>query len=197
MAKAVIAPEKEIYPKLKRWTVSECYRLMDKGYLTGRWELIDGVIISKMGQKTPHSIALTLVLQWLLTISDVLQIRIQLPLGIPGRAGRNNKPEPDAAVTEKPIENYSAHPTSKDVLLLVEVSDSTLRFDLTTKAALYAQAGVKEYWVLDIPNRKLHCHRNPLPNGYDEVTVYEEADLLSPLARPDAFVRVGDLLPAE
>ena len=77
----------------------------------------------------------------------------------------------------------------------MEVSDTMLGFDLSTKARLYARHGVPEYWVMDVNGRCLHRHRGPSPEGYAEVVILAAEQTVSPPARPDAAVRVGELLP--
>lgn len=198
MTDTLIAPENETFPNRKRWTVQECYRLMESGDLTGRWELIDGEILSKMGQKPPHSATLNLIMQWLMTQLGIGLVRIQQPITLPGAAGETNEPEPDIAVTIQPATTYmDRHPTPADLLLVVEVSDTTLHFDLTTKALLYARAGVSEYWAADIAGRQIRCHRGPASTGYAEIVVYREEERISLLSRPDVAVRCGDLFPHE
>ncbi|HZO89994.1 MAG TPA: Uma2 family endonuclease [Chthonomonadaceae bacterium] len=96
--------------------------------------------------------------------------------------------EPTTAYTDR-------HPCPADLVLVAEVSDTTLRFDLTTKAVLYARAGIREYWVVDIVGRRIDAHRQPATQGYQEILVYEETERLSPLAHPEAAVRVAGLLP--
>ena len=79
--------------------------------------------------------------------------------------------------------------------LVVEVSDTTLRFDRTTKAALYARAGIREYWIVDITGRQVLVHRQPAAEGYAEIAAYTADESVAPLALPDEAVRVADLLP--
>ena len=81
-------------------------------------------------------------------------------------------------------------------LLVVEVSDSTLRFDLTVKAALYARAGIVEYWVLDVSGRRLIVHREPTPGGYRSVVAYSEFESIAPLASPQNKLQVAELFPS-
>jgi Uma2 family endonuclease len=80
-------------------------------------------------------------------------------------------------------------------LLVVEVSDTTLRFDLRNKADLYARARIVEYWVADIAGRRLIVHRRPRVSGYAEILEYAETETVASLARPEGSVRVSDLLP--
>jgi Uma2 family endonuclease len=79
--------------------------------------------------------------------------------------------------------------------LVVEVSDSTLSFDLRTKAALYARAQIVEYWVLDIAGRRLIVHRNPEAGRYTSVVAYGAEETASPLAAPESCLRIKDVLP--
>lgn len=194
MTDTLIAPELDPFPDRRRWTREECARLEEVGFLTGRYELIDGEILPKMPQDPPHATAIVLVLQWILTLFSPAQVRGQLPVAIPGAASIND-PLPDVAVTTEVATAYAArHPGPADLLLLVEVASTTLRFDLTTKALLYARAGVGEYWVVDVAGRQLHVHRAPSASGYGDVVVFAAHEEAATLARPDAPVRVADLL---
>lgn len=109
----------------------------------------------------------------------------------------HNDPEPDVVVLSKNMREYLAlgTPPVDDIRLLIEVSDSTLEFDLNRKATLYARAGVVEYWVLDLPNRRLHIHLDPSEAGYGRVLTLAESQTIAPLANPDANVLVSTLLP--
>ena len=198
MTDTLIAPETEIFPQRKHWTRQECYRLMEIGKLPGRWELIDGEILSKMGQKPPHRIVLNLIAEWLVIVFGHRYVQTQEPISIPGITGKSNEPEPDIAVTFEPTTSYvDRHPSPKDILLIVEVSDTSLRFDLKTKALLYARVGIQEYWVADILNRKMYCHSKPSSKGYAEVYVVSEQDNLTLTIHPEASVKLRDLLPEE
>jgi Uma2 family endonuclease len=80
------------------------------------------------------------------------------------------------------------------VALLVEVSDSTVKFDLSTKAALYARAGIVEYWVVDLKGRSLIVHREPVAGVYKSVVGYSNEERVTPLAAPGQEIPVADLL---
>ena len=90
------------------------------------------------------------------------------------------------------VSHFTANPKPEDLLLLVEIADTTLRFDVTVKAALYARAGVIEYWVLDVVGRRLLVHRDPRAGAYADITVYDEHERVSPLAAPHASFLVAD-----
>ena len=89
----------------------------------------------------------------------------------------------------------SGNPQPQDLQLVVEVSDTTLSFDLTTKASIYARAGIVEYWVLDIAGRRMIVHREPQGGRYVSVTAYSAEESVSPLAAPESSFRVGDAFP--
>ena len=195
MMEALVAPENETFPNRRRWTRQQCERLVEKGELTGRYELIDGEIISKMGQHSPHTIGLMLTGQWLTSVFGYILVRVQAPIVITSRLGDTNEPEPDLAVTREPSMTYfPRQPGPAEVRLIAEISDSSLRFDLKTKALLYARVGIPEYLVLDVAGRQIHRHRAPARSGYREIVVLSENDSLAILDRPET-IRVGDLLP--
>lgn len=182
-------------PNRIRWTRAQCDAIREAGVLTGRCELVHGEIISKMGQKPPHAVVIGLLFQWLVAVFRAQFVRVQATIDV-GRADPDhNEPEPDVAVTRLPVNDYFArHPGPEDLPFVAEVSDSTLRFDRLTKAALYALAGIQECWVLDLNGRRLLVHRQPAADGYLEITAFGPDESVSTLARPQAFVRVGDLL---
>lgn len=110
----------------------------------------------------------------------------------------DSDPEPDVMAVAGRFEDYADHPTT--ALLIVEVAKTTLPRDTTTKVELYAEAGIPEYWVLDLVHRQLLVYRNPVidpPDGTTYCTrlTFGEGDAVAPLAVPAASVRVADLLP--
>jgi Uma2 family endonuclease len=183
-------------PNRVRWTRRQCEALQDAGFLTGRYELIDGEIISKMGQTPPHTYGSRALMAWPIAAFGADRVAIQATLDLVEHSPDYDEPEPDAMVTVEGAAAYvDRHPRPDDLLLLVEVADSSVRFDRTAKAALYARSGVREYWIVDIPGRRVLAHRQPSPGGYIDITSYGGDEALSPLARPEATVRVADLLP--
>ena len=122
-------------------------------------------------------------------------IRIQLPIEAAGADRERSLPEPDVAVlTERKSEYQKRHPRGDELVLVVEVSDTTAAFDLSRKAVIYANARVPEYWVLDIPRRQLVVHRQPEGPTYRLRQLFFEADTVSVEGRTET-IRVSDLLP--
>jgi Uma2 family endonuclease len=175
------------------YTREEVTRLEEAGLLTDRVELIDGELVSKMGQNPPHALCLQWLHEWLLRVFGTGRVRTQVPIEVAEPDRKRNAPQPDIAVVRqfKP-EYWKRHPRGDELILVVEISDASLRFDLSTKLQLYARAGVPEYWVLDIGNRRLIMHRS-LDNGiYSELVELTERETLT---FHDAQIPIADLLP--
>jgi Uma2 family endonuclease len=192
-----------ILPRPFRFTREQYYELGRLGYFDRkRVELIYGEIVEMSPTNWPHSLCVGLVSEALSrAFTGGFWVSQQQPLPI-SKTALVSEPEPDVAVIPGSRRNYSDHPTV--AALLVEVADSTLSYDLTTKAELYATAAVPEYWVLDVENRQLHVFRDPesLPLPKDlAATAYRThltlrpTDRVSPLAAPSASILVSDLLP--
>jgi Uma2 family endonuclease len=190
-------------PPRKRWTRAECVALEASGlWDQQRLELVHGELISKMGKKRPHVNALVVVQAWLVrTCGEVCEseqfVNPDAPIDVAPEDNPTNEPEPDLVILAKPSREFQdANPRPGDLRLVVEISDSTLGFDLTTKAELYARAGILEYWVVDVAARRLVVHRDPREGLYRSVTAYGEEETLTPLASPQSEFRVADAFDA-
>jgi len=189
-------------PRPRRWTREEYERAFTLGLFGAeeRLELIAGEIIEKMPQKPAHATTIGKVVRVLMRVfGEACEVRSQLPLIL----AKDGEPEPDVLVVPGEPDDYGTmHPTESEVLLLVEVSDRTLEYDLGRKAAYYAEAGIANYWVVDGEQGVLHLHRNPVRDEasawgfrYGSVVSLGREGEVSPLARPEAVVIVGALLP--
>ena len=156
-----------------------------------RLELVDGDLLAMTPQGSRHATGVDLVADSLRhAFGAGFHVRMQLPLAIDDYS----EPEPDVAVVTGGIRDYrEAHPNT--ALLVVEVSDDSLRRDRTVKQRLYARCGIPEYWLLALPEARLEVYRNPSADGYRTVTIHGPGDTVAPLARPEARVAVDDLLP--
>ena len=154
-------------------------------------ELIDGNLRAMTPEGTAHTTGMHLVSDCLRQVfGSGFFVRIQNPLAV----DEYSEPEPDVAVVTGTVRDYRyAHPTS--AVLVVEISDKSLRHDRTVKQRLYASRGIPEYWILALPENRLEIHRNPAGDGYQSVTNHTAGDKVAPLARPDARIVVDDLLP--
>jgi Uma2 family endonuclease len=185
-------------PRDLKWTVEMFHFLGDLGMFEGRraW-LVDGVIVEEGPMNPPHAIAATKTEDAIRdAVGKAFHVRVAKPLVL----GLSTDPEPDVAVVSGKAGDYTAHPTT--AALVVEVSDSSLKYDTTTKLGVYAAGGIGEYWVLDVTGRQLLVFRDPQPDaahphGHSYATrlTFGATDCVSPLAAPTASVRVADLLP--
>jgi Uma2 family endonuclease len=179
--------------RLKTWTRDEYDRLVAAGAFApgARVQLVLGEIVEMTPQSAAHVTGVRLVQQRLEAVfTSGYDVRVQFPLAL----SADSEPEPDVAVVRGTARDYSRqHPTA--AVLVVEVADSTLRFDQGPKAVMYARAAIGEYWILNLEGRVLEVYREPQPSGYAAVTVVRPEESISPQAAPGARIRVLDLLP--
>lgn len=187
-----------VEPRLLLWTKDEYYKMAEIGFFDGkRVELIEGQVLEMTPMLSGHATATMLVAEALRkAFASRHFLRVQLPLSV----SDTSDPEPDVAVIEGGIRNYrDAHPTT--AALVIEVADSSLDYDLTDKASLYASARVAEYWVVNLPQRRLEVFQTPIIDssqrfgyGYASRTILSENEQIRPLAALGA-VQIADLLP--
>ena len=177
-----------------RFTVDEYHKMAENGVLTedDRVELIDGEIVdmAPIGERHfGHVNRFNHVFSR--TFEDRAIVHIQNPV----RLSPHREPEPDVVLL-KPREDFydSVMPTPADVLLLVEVADSSLEYDRDTKVPLYAGAGIFEYWLVNLVDDLILVYRDPTPSGYRSVQVLRLGDRIQPLAFPDITIAVSDVL---
>ncbi len=178
-------------PAPKVWTVDQFHYLGELGLFEGRGaSLLNGVIIEEGPMNPPHRIALELTVEAVrAAFGPGWRMCVQLPLVL----GQTTDPQPHLAVVAGSVRGTTDHPTT--AALAIEISDSMFRYDTTTKLAAYATAGIADYWVLDVNERRLHVFRDPVGDGYAAHLTLAESDSIAPLAAPTATVRVADLLP--
>jgi Uma2 family endonuclease len=180
-------------PERMRISADRYQKMVETGVLTkyDRVELIDGDIINMAPIGTRHSAA-TARLNRLFVLSAG-DSAIVSPGGSV-RLGDFSVPQPDLMLLKPRDDFYAGQiPTPPDVLLIVEISDSSLAFDLSAKRALYARYGAAEYWVVDIQGQCVHVYREPRVDGYALALEFNLTDSVSPLGLPAVQVMVGTL----
>jgi Uma2 family endonuclease len=184
-------------PPRKRWTRAEHEALYDSGVLDGqRWELVEGELINKMGQGRPHVNSLVLLLIWLQGVFGPRRVLQDSPIDVAPEDNPTNEPVPDLVVLNHDFSHFALeNPQPSDLALVIEVSHTRLGFDLTTKASLYAKAGIADYWVLDVAGRRMIVHREPGDGRYASVLVYSSEEAVAPLAATQTFFKIGDAFP--
>jgi Uma2 family endonuclease len=148
----------------KRFTIDDYHRLIELGFLTetDKIELIRGELVEMASQGTPHTFSITRLsrrLDRLLVLGDRALIRCQVPIAV---ISLNSEPEPDVVIAKGDEADYLVHhPYPEDILLVTEISDSTLNYDRTTKLELYAEAGIYHYWIVNLIAYQLECYSQP------------------------------------
>lgn len=181
-------------PPRKRWTRADCQAFEAAGLFEGEHlELVEGELIDKMGKNRPHVNTLKVVVAWLSRVFGEEFVIQEAPIDVASADNSASEPEPDAVVLTRSFRHFrTANPQSLDIRMVVEVSETTLGFDLTKKAALYARADIPEYWVFDVVEWRLIVHREPLKGRYQAITMYTQQESAAPLAAPEAWFKVGD-----
>lgn len=183
-------------PPRKRWNRAECERAEAASIDLQHVELIEGELIVKMSKNPPHVDAAALLLGWLIQVFGTRFVNHEAPIDVAPGDNPTNEPVPDMIVLSRKFTGFGlSRPQPRDLDLVVEIADTSLAFDLTVKAALYARAGIAEHWVLDVPGRRLIVHRDPQSGQYGSVTAYSEQESIAPLGAPKSVFQVGDVFP--
>jgi hypothetical protein len=156
-----------------RFSVDQYHRLVDSGVFTpeDRCELIHGWIVKKMPQKPPHSSGVGRIIRRLYQhLPEEWLVRCQCPITL-----ADSEPEPDIVIVPGPEEIWDdRHPSAEDIETLIEVADSTLLADRRSKGKLYAEAGIKQFWLVNIPAGKIEVYTKPAGNKYGHCRVYKK-----------------------
>ncbi|WP_254566590.1 Uma2 family endonuclease [Oscillatoria sp. HE19RPO] len=148
-------------PTAKRFTIQEYHRLTELGFFQegDRVELIQGEILQMAAKGTAHTtVTKRLLRAFGQRLGERATIQIQDPLFL----APNSEPEPDIALVKNRADDYlSGHPTPEDVILVIEIADSSLRYDREVKLPLYAKSGIADYWIFNLVNNTLECYSEP------------------------------------
>jgi len=185
-------------PQPKRWTVAEFHVICgDPAFENKRMILIEGEILEMPAPNPPHDVALGLTDEALRgAFGPNVWVRGQMALVL----GLSTDPMPDLAVVPGSPRDHKEHPRS--ALLVVEIAETSLAYDIRPKANIYAAGGIVDYWVVDLLNRQLHVFRDPTLDAaqafgafYRSRQSLDASATVSPLAAPSASIAVSSLLP--
>ena len=186
-------------PSTRLFTVDDYYKMAEVGILNedDRVELIEGEIVEMSPIGAGHSGRVDRLSRLFIEVlGDAGWVRTQNPV----RLSRRSEPEPDLALLRPESERESSYevdlPTAADVLLIIEVADSSLAYDLGRKARMYARHGIRDLWVLDRRNDRLVLHRDPMPRGYGAIRTLVRGESIAPLAFPEIVLTIDELLGA-
>jgi Uma2 family endonuclease len=178
----------------KRFTVEEFQRMTETGILPEEsgWEIIDGYILDKMSIGSKHaSVVKRLNRRLTLMFSGEAVVSVQDPIYI----DRYNQPEPDIALL-KPREDFyeQGHARPADVLLLIEVSDSTVESDREIKRTLYAEAGIEEFWLVNLKENTVECYSSPKNGSYRLAQIFEPGEAVESKKIENLVLQVEEIL---
>ena len=165
------------------FTVSEYYAMVRAGVLheNDRVELIRGQIIPMSPIGSRHATCVDDMAElFVVRVRPHATVRTQNPIHL----SAHSEPQPDLALLERKRIYTSRHPRPDEVLLVVEVSDTTLDFDRRIKIPLYAEAGIREYWIVNLAGESLEVYRQPGPDGYAETMTLQRGEEVEILALP-------------
>ena len=178
-----------------RFTVDEYDQMIKSGIFAEREgvrvELLHGEVVEMNPPNPPHDFTIDLLMYWSIdnTSRDHVWVRIQNSLGM---SEFDSVPEPDVAWMK--ARNYrDERPNAEDVLLLIEVAESSIGKDRHEKGKLYADAGIQDYWIVNLNERCVEVHRDPANGRFQTVSTFGLDGTVSPLAAPDIELSVRTL----
>ncbi len=192
---AAAAPTPSPTLETRKFTVAEYYRMGEAGILKPdeRVELVEGeiIVMPPIGPKHAGNVDISTE-ALILSAEGRYVVRVQNPIHL----DEGSEPRPDFALLRPRDDRYTtSHPTPSDVLLVVEVADSTLEYDRQMKAHVYGRAGVPETWVRNLPEDCIERFTEPGTEGYARHSVHRRGDTLAPASLPNLELAVADLLP--
>lgn len=177
----------------RRFTVSEYHRMVEAGIFgeDDRVELLEGEIIQMSPIGSRHSACVARLTALLARLHGQAIVWVQNPVAL----DEHSEPQPDIALLRFREDFYAQRlPGPEDVLLVVEVAESSARYDQEVKVPLYGRAGVPEAWVVDLAEERVTVYRSPTSQGFREVRLALRDEMLSPESFPELQVSVAELL---
>ena len=176
------------------FTVDEYHRMAEAGVFheDDRVELIDGQVVEMTPIGPRHAVCVDRLNGRLSRlVGDSAIVRVQSPVVL----GQRAEPEPDVTLLRPPFERYQeVHPGPAEIMLVIEVADTSVEHDRSVKIPLYARACVPEAWLVNLPADRIEVYRNPAGGSYAEVTTVSPSETLTPFLLPDARLSVADVL---
>lgn len=174
------------------YSVDEYYKMAEVGILKSmdKLELINGEIILKNPSNPKHS---SYVMRLDALFSNTFGRKIIVSVKHPLRIDQHSEPEPDIAILKYREDYYTeTHPSSEDVILLIEVSDSSVNVDKTIKLPLYAKSGIQEFWIINLKSNQIEVYKNPKGDSYKTKKIYKKEKSIK-LEQLDALIDVSKI----
>jgi Uma2 family endonuclease len=192
-------PNFDLTPELKgpwRWSVAQFERAVALGLFSPeqRLELLEGELYERPMENPPHAYTTDAVYDLLARTLDLSTCFLRNQHALP--LTEDSAPIPDLAVIRGKRSDFTqSHPTAEDVLLVIEISDATVSQDRNAKAGIYAEAGIQEYWIVNLGRRRLEIYRDPNGNEWGTNLKLTELQSISPLCAPTITLPVSEFLP--
>lgn len=180
-------------PRRLRFTVDEYYKMIELGMLKDyeKAEIIEGELIQKMTIGDRHAAIVNLLTKiFIKYVSDDILVSIQNPV----RLSDYDEPEPDLVLADLRKFDGKRHPRPEEILLVIEVSDSTLRYDRDKKLPLYAEAEIPEIWIVNLPNDLVEVHTKPSVGLYQFVKIFKRGEIIETESLPNLHLKVDEIL---
>lgn len=180
-------------PRRLRFSVDEYYQMIELGLLENyeKAEIIDGELIQKMPIGDRHALVIDLLTEFFIQNKpDNIRFRAQNPL----RITDYHEPEPDIVLSDLTKYDGERHPRPAEVVLVIEVSDSTLKYDRDVKLPLYAEAGIAEVWIVNLKKDIIEVHQNPFDDIYQTVGIFKMGETVKSEVLPDLSLEVSKIL---
>ena len=180
-------------PKQLRFSVDEYYKMIELGILKDyeKAEIIEGKLIDKTPAADRHAYIVNFLTKFFIeNVSDEVLVRNQNPL----RLSDYDEPMPDVVLADLTKFDCKRHPRSEETFLVVEVSDSTLKYDRDTKLALYAEAEISEVWIVNLKNDIIEIHTKPSNGIYQLAQIFKKGEVAESDVLPDLKVEVNKIL---
>ena len=188
-------PQKTFVPEPMRFrfSVDEYYKMIELGLIKDyeKAEIIDGEMVKKMSIGDRHAWVMDMLLRLLIrALGDEILVRSQNPL----RLGDFDEPEPDIVLADLTKYDGKRHPRPAETLIVMEVSDTSLRYDRDKKLPLYAAAEIPEVWIVNLPNDLIEVHQNPAVGIYQTVKIYRPGEIVESSVLPELRPEVDSIL---
>ena len=180
-------------PMRLRFSVDEYYKMIELGLIKDyeKAEIIDGELIKKMTIGDRHAFVVDFLTNFFIkTLPDSIRVRVQNPLHLTNY----DEPEPDIVLADLSKYDGKRHPRPAETILVVEVSDSTLKYDRDTKLPLYAAAGIPEAWIVNLPNNIIEIHQQPSMGIYQLTKIYKRGETVNSAILADLTFEVDSIL---
>ncbi|MGI8638652.1 MAG: Uma2 family endonuclease [Pyrinomonadaceae bacterium] len=180
-------------PRRLRFSVDEYYKMIELGILKDyeKAEIIEGELIQKTPIGDKHAAAVNALNRFFIkNVSDDILVSVQNPV----RLSDYDEPEPDITLADLTKYDGKRHPRPSEVILIVEVSDSTLKYDRDTKLSLYAESEIPEVWIVNLKNDIIEVHQKPSNGIYQLAKIFKPGEVLQSEALPNLNLEVDKIL---